>query len=85
MRASEHSLRNVFVSGVLVGGPRRGDLGTPPPPVGNEAPTTGVDPHALTAFEAAAALQTSEFLRIGGTFVDTCGGRPCYAAGWSGP
>jgi hypothetical protein len=44
-----------------------------------------VDPHALTAFSAPAAAQFSEFLRIGGTFVDTCDGKPCYAAGWTGP
>jgi hypothetical protein len=66
-------------------GPQRGDLGTPPPPIGNEPPTAGVDPHARTAFGPAAALQISEFLRIGGRFIDTCGGRPCYADGWSGP
>jgi hypothetical protein len=66
-------------------GPERGDLGTPPAPVGNEPPTAGVDPHSRTGFESAAAAQFSEFLKIGGTFVDTCGGRPCYAAGWAGP
>jgi hypothetical protein len=66
-------------------GPQRGDLGTPPPPIGNEPPSAGVDPHSRTAFEPAAALQISEFLRIGGRFIDTCGSRPCYAAGWTGP
>ena len=65
-------------------GPRRGDQGTPPPPVVNLAPASGQDPHALTGFEPAAALQLSEFLKQGGAFVDTCGERPCYAAGWTG-
>ena len=32
-----------------------------------------------------AALQFSEFLKLGGTFVDTCGPGPCHAAGWTGP
>jgi hypothetical protein len=66
-------------------GPPRGDLGTPPPPAGNTPPESGVDPHARTAVELAAAAQFSEFLKLDGAFVDTCGGRPCYAAGWTGP
>ena len=66
-------------------GPRRGAEGTPPPPVRNVPPESGVDPHARTAFESAAAAQFSEFLKLDGAFVDTCGGRPCYAAGWTGP
>jgi hypothetical protein len=66
-------------------GPQRGDLGTPPPPVGNVPPTEGVDPHSRTGFEPAAAAQFSEFLKIDGSFVDSCGARPCYAAGWAGP
>jgi hypothetical protein len=66
-------------------GPPRGDAGTPPPPAANVPPRSGVDPHALTAFEPAAAAQFSEFLKIDGAFVDTCGGAPCYAAGWTGP
>ena len=66
-------------------GPQRGDLGTPPAPAANVPPELGVDPHALTGFELAAASQFSEFLKIGGAFVDTCGDDPCYAAGWTGP
>ncbi len=66
-------------------GPERGDLGTPPPPIGNVPPEVGVDPHARTGFEPAATAQFSEFLKLDGAFVDTCGGRPCYAAGWTGP
>jgi hypothetical protein len=66
-------------------GPPRGDQGTPAPPTGNVPPEAGVDPHGLTAFEPAAAAQFSEFLKLGGAFVDTCGGVPCRAAGWTGP
>jgi hypothetical protein len=66
-------------------GPQRGAEGTPPPPVRNVPLGPGVDPHARTGFEPAAAAQFSEFLKLDGAFVDTCGGRPCYAAGWTGP
>ena len=66
-------------------GPQRGDLGTPPAPAANVPPELGVDPHSLTGFEPAAALQFSEFPKIDGAFVDTCGDDPCYAAGWTGP
>src|SRR5829696_813741 len=66
-------------------GPPRGDLGTPAPPLVDRPPASGVDPHALTGFEPAAALQFSEFLKLDGAFVDTCGPNPCYAAGWTGP
>ena len=66
-------------------GPPRGDLGTPAPPAANVPPGSGVDPHSLTAVEAAATAQFSEFLKLGGSFVDTCGAGPCYAAGWAGP
>jgi hypothetical protein len=45
----------------------------------------GVDPHGITGFEVPAALQFSEFLKLDGAFVSTCGERPCYAAGWNGP
>ena len=60
-------------------------FGTPAAPTTNSIQTKGVDPHALTAFGPAAASQFSEFLRLGGAFVDTCAGRPCHAAGWTGP
>jgi hypothetical protein len=66
-------------------GPQRGDLGTPPAPLANTAPEVGVDPHSLTGFSVPGAAQFSEFLKVDGTFVDTCGGGPCYAAGWTGP
>jgi hypothetical protein len=66
-------------------GPPRGDQGTPPPPIGNVPPQAGADPHARTGFEPAAAAQFSEFLKLNGAFVNTCGDSPCYAAGWTGP
>ena len=66
-------------------GPPRGAEGTPAPPPGNVPPESGADPHGLTGFEPAAAAQFSEFLKIDGAFVDTCGGVPCRAAGWTGP
>jgi hypothetical protein len=66
-------------------GPQRGPLGTPAPPLANTPPVSGVDPHPLIALEPAAAAQFDAFLRVGGAFVNTCGGTPCYAAGWPGP
>ena len=66
-------------------GPQRGELGTPPPPLANTPPSAGVDPHSITGFSVPAALQFSEFLKIGGTFIDTCGEKSCYAGGWTGP
>jgi len=68
-----------------IGPLRAGGLGTPPPPISNTAPRLGVDPHARTGDEPAAGRQFSEFLRLGGAFVDVCGSRPCYAEGWTGP
>jgi hypothetical protein len=59
--------------------------GTPPAPTTNTIQTRGVDPHALTGFAAPAVSQFMNFLAIDGRFVDTCGEKPCYAAGWSGP
>lgn len=61
-------------------------LGTPPAPVANTPPDVGVDPHAITATELNAVLEFSDFLKVGGAFVDHCPeGNPCYAAGWTGP
>ncbi len=66
-------------------GPLREDgSGTPPPPTTNTAPRVGRDPHAVTAFEPIAAVQFLQFLRPRGAFVDVCGARPCYSAGWTG-
>ena len=68
-----------------IGPPREDGSGTPPPPTTNTAPRVGRDPHAVTAFEPIAAVQFLQFLRPRGAFVDVCGARPCYSAGWAGP
>jgi hypothetical protein len=60
--------------------------GTPPAPITNTVPEIGVDPHPLTATELTAVFEFSDFLKIGGAFVDHCTkGVPCYAQGWTGP
>ena len=67
-------------------GPLRGDLGTPPAPTANLPPDVGVDPHPITATELNAVFEFSDFLKVNGAFVDHCDkGKPCYAAGWTGP
>lgn len=66
-------------------GPPRGVEGTPAPPTTNTAPTNGRDPHGDPRGETAAQAQKSAFLRIGGTVVDPCAGRPCRARGNPGP
>ena len=40
---------------------------------------------ATRATRRSHALQKSEFLKIGGGVVDTCGAGPCYANGYTGP
>jgi hypothetical protein len=60
-------------------------MGTPPAPTVNQPPEAGVDPHALTLFEDTAVEQFVSFLAPNGGFINNCGGRPCYAAGWTGP
>jgi len=44
-----------------------------------------VDPHGITARAPRAQQQFAAFLALGGSFVDVCGTRPCYAGGWTGP
>lgn len=60
------------------------DSGNPAPPLGNLAPTEpafGSDPHENPRRTPAAQLQKSEFLKPGGTLIDTCSGAPCLAPG----
>jgi hypothetical protein len=71
-------------------GPLRSDgagglIGTPPAPITNTPPREGQDPHSAPRSDPSARVQKSEFLRIGGSVVDVCGTRPCYAGGWTGP
>jgi hypothetical protein len=59
--------------------------GTTPPPVGNTPNRTGDDPHDNPRSTVSARVQKSEFLKIGGRVVDVCGGKPCFAAPYTGP
>ncbi|GAB3454615.1 hypothetical protein GCM10027436_56120 [Actinophytocola sediminis] len=54
------------------------DSGTPAPPLGNEAPTQGQDPHGHTGNTPAARAQAAHFL-VTGEVIDVCGGAPCVA------
>ncbi|HEU0198441.1 MAG TPA: hypothetical protein VFQ88_14685 [Nevskiaceae bacterium] len=62
-----------------------GANGVTPPPLTNTAPSTGHDPHGDPRATAAAQEQQSDFLRPGGTVIDTCGGKPCGALGYEAP
>jgi len=53
---------------------------TPPRP-----PEYGDDPHSAPRSTVHGRRQKSEFLRVGGSVIDVCGGRPCYAGSWTGP
>ena len=61
------------------------DAGTPAAPLTNVPNRAGQDPHGYPRDEVAARVQKSEFLKVGGTIVDVCGGGPCYARGYTGP
>jgi hypothetical protein len=50
---------------------------TPIPPLGNEPPSQGSDPHGFPRSQAKNQLMKSWFLRTGGSVVDTCGGTIC--------
>ena len=59
--------------------------GTSAPPRGNVPNRTGDDPHENPRATASARVQKSEFLKVGGRVVAVCGGKPCYAAPYTGP
>jgi hypothetical protein len=59
--------------------------GTPSPPIANVPNTEGVDPHGPDATETAAGQEQLATFLLHGVFVDTCGDRPCYLDGWTGP
>jgi hypothetical protein len=61
------------------------DSGSPTPPTDNTPPRAGADPHSHPRNTPAARAQKSEFLKLGGRVVDTCGVGPCYANGYTGP
>ncbi|MGZ4270733.1 MAG: hypothetical protein ACXVFN_07380 [Solirubrobacteraceae bacterium] len=48
-----------------------------PPPLVNQPPRVGPDPHEFPRSTPAARQQKSDFLQAGGAVVDTCGGAPC--------
>jgi len=60
-------------------------LGTPSPPTTNTPPSIGVDPHdTVIRSEARIRRQIAEFMHPGGSLIEVCGNKPCYAAGWTG-
>jgi hypothetical protein len=59
--------------------------GTDPPPVTNVPNRSGDDPHENPRATPSARVQKAEFLKVGGAVVDVCGGRPCFAAPYTGP
>ena len=59
--------------------------GTNAPPRTNKPNRSGDDPHSNPRDTPSARVQKSRFLRIGGAVVDVCGGKPCYAAPYTGP
>jgi hypothetical protein len=60
------------------------DSGQPTPPTTETPPRAGTDPHGHPRNTAIARLQKSQFLRLNGKVIDTCGPTPCYAAGYTG-
>jgi hypothetical protein len=59
--------------------------GTSAPPQTNTPNRTGDDPHENPRSTPSARTQKSEFLKVDGRVVEVCGGRPCYAAPYTGP
>jgi hypothetical protein len=59
--------------------------GTNAPPVTNTPNRSGDDPHGNPRATPSARVQKSEFLKVGGRVVDVCGGKPCFAAPYTGP
>ncbi len=55
------------------------DSGAPVPPLVNQPPRLGEDPHGDPRSDADARVQKSEFLRPDGAVVDVCDGLPCMA------
>jgi hypothetical protein len=59
--------------------------GTNAPPVTNTPNRSGDDPHGNPRATPSARIQKSEFLKVDGQVVDVCGGKPCFAAPYTGP
>ena len=64
--------------------PVKNKHGTGPAPNANVPPSVGEDPHEFPRNTPAARQMKSDFLKIGGAVVDTCGAHPCYAWNWNG-
>jgi hypothetical protein len=60
-------------------------IGVPPPPIENVPNREGEDPHSAPRGAPDGLKMISQFLRPQGAITDVCGGRPCYAGGWTGP
>jgi hypothetical protein len=62
-------------------------LGTPPPPVENQPPREGKDPHELPRRTPEEQQMVSDFLQPNAQshITDTCGGGPCYDFTFNGP
>ena len=60
-------------------------IGVPPPPIENLPNREGEDPHSAPRGAPDGLKMISQFLRPQGAITDVCGGRPCYAGGWTGP
>ncbi len=60
-------------------------IGVAPPPLENLANRAGEDPHGAPRGITSVSEMINQFLSPGGKFTDTCGGKPCYAGGYTGP
>lgn len=56
------------------------DSGAPVPPLDNQPPREGEDPHSDPRSDVMARVQKAEFLRSDGAVIDVCEGAPCFAA-----
>ena len=70
-----------------IGGADNGVIGTDVPPIGNVPNVSGDDPHGLPRIQPEEQQMVSDFLRPDplSAITDTCGGKPCYDGGFTGP
>jgi hypothetical protein len=59
-------------------------IGVPPPPLENVPNRAGEDPHGAPRGAPQGLELISQFLSPSGAISDVCGGKPCYAGGWTG-
>jgi hypothetical protein len=60
-------------------------IGVPPPPLENVPNRGGEDPHGAPRGITSVSEMINQFLTPNGAFTDECGGKPCYAGGFTGP